>query len=82
VEADDAAPHGPIWHGATVLVVDDNLEIRELTRRTLEAQGFHVVEAVGRQPTSPKSFPKKTAHSVGVDRKSIFRQRRRSESNR
>jgi DNA-binding response OmpR family regulator len=28
-----------------VLVVDDNLQVRELARRTLEDQGFHVVEA-------------------------------------
>ena len=23
-----AVPHGPIWHGATVLVVDDELSMR------------------------------------------------------
>ena len=45
MDAGDAAPHGPIWYGATVLVVDDNLQVRELTRRTLEEQGFHVEEA-------------------------------------
>ena len=45
MDPNDAAPHGPIWYGATVLVVDDNLQVRELTRRTLEEQGFHVVEA-------------------------------------
>ena len=45
MDTDDAASHGPIWYGATVLVVDDNLKIRELTCRTLEEQGFHVVEA-------------------------------------
>src|SRR6476620_9674741 len=39
------APHGPIWRGATVLVVDDQPAIRELVRRTLEAEGFHVEEA-------------------------------------
>jgi DNA-binding response OmpR family regulator len=38
-------PHGPIWHGATVLVVDDEASIRQLLRRTLEAEGFHVDEA-------------------------------------
>jgi DNA-binding response OmpR family regulator len=45
VDAADAAPYGPIWYGATVLVVDDNLQVRALTRRTLEEQGFNVVEA-------------------------------------
>jgi DNA-binding response OmpR family regulator len=38
-------PHGPIWYGATVLVVDDEASIRQLLRRTLEAEGFHVDEA-------------------------------------
>jgi DNA-binding response OmpR family regulator len=38
-------PHGPIWHGATVLVVDDDLPLRGILRRTLEAEGFHVEEA-------------------------------------
>jgi DNA-binding response OmpR family regulator len=38
-------PHGPIWHGATVLVVDDELSIRHVVRRTLESEGFHVEEA-------------------------------------
>jgi DNA-binding response OmpR family regulator len=43
----DAAviPHGPIWHGATVLVVDDEPSLRGIIRRTLEAEGFHVEEA-------------------------------------
>jgi hypothetical protein len=33
----DAAPtpHGPIWHGATVLVVDDEPSLRQVVRRTL-----------------------------------------------
>jgi DNA-binding response OmpR family regulator len=35
-------PHGPIWHGATVLVVDNEPMLRALVRRTLEAEGFHV----------------------------------------
>lgn len=35
-------PHGPIWQGATVLVVDDESAIREVVRRTLESEGFHV----------------------------------------
>ena len=39
------APHGPIWRGATVLVVDDEPSIRQLLRRTLEAEGFLVEEA-------------------------------------
>ena len=38
-------PHGPIWHGATVLVVDDDLSLRGILRRMLEAEGFHVDEA-------------------------------------
>lgn len=37
--------HGPIWHGATVLVVDDELPMRQLLRRRLEAEGFQVAEA-------------------------------------
>jgi DNA-binding response OmpR family regulator len=39
------ASHGPIWHGATVLVVDDEPVLRSLVRRTLEAEDFHVEEA-------------------------------------
>jgi DNA-binding response OmpR family regulator len=39
------APHGPIWRGATVLVVDDQPPMRQLLRRMLEAEGFHVEEA-------------------------------------
>ena len=35
-------PHGPIWHGAAVLVVDDEPALLEVVRRTLEAEGFHV----------------------------------------
>ncbi len=42
---DVATPHGPIWHGATVLVVDNEPVTRKLVRRTLEAEGFHVEEA-------------------------------------
>jgi DNA-binding response OmpR family regulator len=45
VDADEAAPQGPIWRGAEVLVVDDDTDVRELTRRTLEEQGFYVSEA-------------------------------------
>ncbi len=37
--------HGPIWHGAIVLVVDDEPTLRQLVRRMLEAEGFHVEEA-------------------------------------
>jgi two-component system response regulator MprA len=38
-------PNGPIWHGATVLVVDDEPSLRQVIRRTLEAEGFHFEEA-------------------------------------
>jgi DNA-binding response OmpR family regulator len=38
-------PHGPTWHGATVLVVDNEPVTRRLVRRTLEAEDFHVEEA-------------------------------------
>lgn len=41
------APHGPIWHGATVLVVDDEPMSRALIRRMLEAENFQVEEAEG-----------------------------------
>ena len=39
------APHGPIWHGAVVLVVDDEAESRTVIRRMLEDEGFRVEEA-------------------------------------
>lgn len=39
------AAHGPIWQGATVLVIDDEPVMRSLIRRTLEAENFHVEEA-------------------------------------
>jgi DNA-binding NtrC family response regulator len=39
------APHGPIWHGATVLVVDDEKSMRQLIRRMLQAEHFQVEEA-------------------------------------
>jgi DNA-binding response OmpR family regulator len=45
MDAAITGPHGPIWRGATVLVVDDEASIRQLLRRTLEAEGFHVDEA-------------------------------------
>jgi DNA-binding response OmpR family regulator len=35
-------PHGPIWYGATVLVVDNEPATRTLIRRRLESEGFHV----------------------------------------
>jgi DNA-binding response OmpR family regulator len=37
--------HGPIWYGATVLVVDNEQMTRGLVRRTLEAEDFQVEEA-------------------------------------
>lgn len=37
--------HGPTWHGAIVLVVDNEQITRRLVRRTLEAEGFQVEEA-------------------------------------
>ena len=40
-----AAPHGPIWHGATVLLVDNEPTMRALVRRRLEAEDFEVEEA-------------------------------------
>ena len=45
MDAAPTAPHGPIWRGATVLVVDDQPPMRQLLRRMLEAEGFHVEEA-------------------------------------
>jgi DNA-binding NtrC family response regulator len=36
---------GPIWQGATVLVVDNETVMRALLRRTLEAEDFEVEEA-------------------------------------
>lgn len=42
---DVGTPMGPIWHGATVLVVDNEPGTRRLVRRTLEAEHFHVEEA-------------------------------------
>jgi DNA-binding response OmpR family regulator len=38
-------PHGPVWHGATVLIVDNEPVMRGLLRRTLEAEDFQVEEA-------------------------------------
>ncbi len=45
MDAAFTVPHGPIWRGATVLVVDDEQSLRDFLRRSLEAEGFHVVEA-------------------------------------
>jgi DNA-binding response OmpR family regulator len=45
MDASHSPPHGPVWQGATVLVVDDELPIRRMLRRTLEAENFHVEEA-------------------------------------
>jgi two-component system cell cycle response regulator CpdR len=41
----DAASHGPIWYGASVLVVDNEPAMRSIVRRMLEAEQFHVEEA-------------------------------------
>jgi DNA-binding response OmpR family regulator len=40
-----AVPHGPLWQGASVLVVDDEAPIRRIVRRTLQLQAFNVEEA-------------------------------------
>jgi DNA-binding response OmpR family regulator len=45
MDAAHTAPHGPIWYGAAVLVGDDDLSLRQILRRTLEAENFHVEEA-------------------------------------
>jgi two-component system response regulator MprA len=45
MDTDPIHPHGPVWRGATVLVVDDQPPMRQLVRRTLEAEGFHVEES-------------------------------------
>ncbi|MBA2459258.1 MAG: response regulator [Gemmatimonadales bacterium] len=45
MDAPPTTPHGPIWRGAAVLVVDDEAPMRQLFRRMLEAEGFHVEEA-------------------------------------
>ena len=44
------APYGPIWYGATVLVVEDDAPLREILRRMLETEGFHVEEAPDGEP--------------------------------
>jgi len=45
MDAAPTSPHGPMWQGASVLVVDDEPPLRQLLRRVLEAEGFHVEEA-------------------------------------
>jgi DNA-binding response OmpR family regulator len=45
MDATPTPPRGPIWLGATVLVVDDEPSLRRIVRRMLEAEGFHVEEA-------------------------------------
>jgi DNA-binding NtrC family response regulator len=40
-----AVPHGPLWQGASVLVVDDEAPLRRLIRRNLQLQKFEVEEA-------------------------------------
>ena len=42
MDAADTLPSGPIWHGAKVLVVDDDPIVLQLVRRTLEAACFRV----------------------------------------
>ena len=39
------SPHGPIWQGASVLMVEDDSNLRGILRRLLEVEGFHVEEA-------------------------------------
>src|SRR5688572_21317964 len=39
------AAHGPIWYVATVLVVHDDPQMRQVIRRRLAVEGFHVEEA-------------------------------------
>jgi len=45
MHATPTTPHGPIWRGASVLVVDDEPAMRRILRRALEAEEFHVEEA-------------------------------------
>ena len=63
MDAAHAPPHGPIWHGATVLVVDDEPDLRQVVRRTLETEGFHVEEA---RMASPRcnSFKRAPSRSI------------------
>jgi len=58
-----ASPHGPIWHGATVLVVDNEPAMRSIVRRMLEAEQFHVEEA---EDGGPRwlSFRRATGRSI------------------
>ena len=60
------APHGPIWYGATVLVVDDDLSLRGIVRRMLEAEGFHVDEAPDGE-SALDSFKRAPSRSIGPD---------------
>ena len=45
MDAAPSAPHGPIWRGGTVLVVDDEPVVRQFLRRTLAGESVHVEEA-------------------------------------
>ena len=45
METTDTTPSAAAWHGAVVLVVDDDLTVRQFTRRALELDGFRVEEA-------------------------------------
>jgi DNA-binding response OmpR family regulator len=45
MDAAAGTPHGPVWSGASVLLVDDEAPVRGILRRMLEAEQFHVEEA-------------------------------------
>jgi DNA-binding response OmpR family regulator len=45
MESDFNSRHGPHWREASVLVVDDELPLRQIIRRRLEAEHFQVEEA-------------------------------------
>ena len=50
------ATQAPTWHGASVLVVDNERVVRALVRRTLEAEDFRVEEAKDGE-TAPQTHP-------------------------
>jgi DNA-binding response OmpR family regulator len=60
--------HGPIWRGATVLVVDNESMMRSVVRRTLEAEAFQVEEATdGRSALALIQGRKEPFHLVLTD---------------